>query len=94
MQGCKHSKGMSKSEMGLWKPWSGYPGMGMERGSENRIKVLRIEWVLSKSLGMNSGHGEVWIGVPVRCYMECNNPLEQGQEIFLCLGYTEVLHWL
>ena len=33
---------------------------------------LRIEWVLSKGLGMNSGHGEVWIRVPVLCYTECN----------------------
>ena len=44
---------------------------------------------------MSLGNGEVWIGVPVRCYTECNiDPLEQGQEIYLCLGYTKVLHWL
>ena len=62
--------------------------MGMERGgsgrvregqggsgiwsSENRIKVLRIEWIHSKGLGTNLGQGEVWIGVLVRCYTECN----------------------
>ena len=32
MQGRERSKGMSKSETGLWKPQSGQPGMGMERG--------------------------------------------------------------
>ena len=35
MQDHKHSKGMSKSEMGLWKPWSGWPGMGMEQGGSH-----------------------------------------------------------
>ena len=29
----------------------------------------------SRGLGMNSGHGEVWIRVLERCYMECNNEL-------------------
>ena len=24
---------------------------------------MRIEWILSKGLGANLGHGEVWIGV-------------------------------
>ena len=26
-----------------------------------------------KDLRMSSGHGDMWIGVPVRCYTECNN---------------------
>ena len=54
--------------------------MVMEQGGSGRVghtefqkqKGSRIEWVLSKGLGMNSGHGEVWIGVPVRCYTPCN----------------------
>ena len=33
---------------------------------------LRLEWIHSKGLGTNSGQGEVWIGVPVQCYTECN----------------------
>ena len=28
---------------------------------------------------MSSGHGEVWIGVLARCYMECNTVGELGQ---------------
>ena len=45
---------------------------------QNRTKVC--EWMayavgdLRKSLG----HGEVWIGVPVRCYMECNTRTTQS----------------
>ena len=27
----------------------------------------------SRGLGTTLGHGEVWIEVPVRCYMECNS---------------------
>ena len=55
--------------------------MGMERGGLGRVRHvefqkqnlgLRIEWVLSKGLGTNLGYEEVWIGVLVRCYMECN----------------------
>ena len=33
---------------------------------------LWIEWICGRGLGTCSGHGEVWIGVPVQCYMECN----------------------
>ena len=33
---------------------------------------MRIDWICSKGLGTNLGHGEVRIGVPVWCYMECN----------------------
>ena len=29
-------------------------------------------------LGTSLGHGEVWIGVPVRCYMEYNTMQENG----------------
>ena len=34
--------------------------------------TLKIEWILSEGLGTNSGHWEVWIGVPVQCYTPCN----------------------
>ena len=31
-----------------------------------------VEGICGRGLGTSSGHREVWIGVPVRCYMECN----------------------
>ena len=57
--------------------------MGMERGGSGMVghmelqkwnEGLRIEWIHRKGLGTNSGQGEVGIGVPVQCYMECNIP--------------------
>ena len=59
---------------GSWEwAWNGEGRRGSGIwSSENGIKVLRIEWIHSKGLGTNSGQGEVWIGVPVRCYTECN----------------------
>ena len=43
MQGRKHSKGMSKSEMRLWKPWSWYMGMGMEQGGLGRVGYTEFQ---------------------------------------------------
>ena len=37
MQGHEHSKGMSKSEMGLLKPRSGWTETGMEQGGSGRV---------------------------------------------------------
>ena len=40
--------------------------------SENGTKVCGWMGYAVEDLGTSSGHGDVWIGVPVRCYMECN----------------------
>ena len=42
------------------------------RSSENRTKVCGWMGYVVGGLGTSSGHGEVWIGVPVRCYTECD----------------------
>ena len=46
---------------------------------------LRIEWICSRGLGTNSGHGEVWIRVLVQCYTECNNRVHQAYALHM--GY-------
>ena len=79
MQGHEHSKGMSKSKMGL-SVRVARKGYKMGRVGEGRARgVLRTElrhcgWMgyVVGDLGTSSGHGEVLIGVPVQCYMECN----------------------
>ena len=43
MQGHECSKGMSKSEMGLWKPRSGWPGKGMEQGGSGRVGHMEFQ---------------------------------------------------
>ena len=86
MQGHKHSEGMSKSEMGLqslgqgsWKRvWNGESRAGSSTwSSENRTKVCEWMGYAVGALRTSLGHGEVWIGVPVRCYTLCNNPTIQ-----------------
>ena len=81
MQGREHSKGMSKSEMGLQslgqgsriRVWNGEgrAGSGM-RSSKNGTKVCGWMGYAVGDLRMSLGHGDVWIGVLVRCYTECN----------------------
>ena len=82
MQGHKRSEGMSKSEMGSRslgqgsrkRVWNGEGQAGSStRSSKNRTKVCRWMGYMVGDLRTSSGHGEVWIGVLVRCYMECNN---------------------
>ena len=82
MEGCERSGAMSKSEMGLsslgqgsWiRVWNrqGREGLSMQ-SSENRTKVC--EWMghVVGGLRVSSGHGEVWIRVPVWCYMDYNS---------------------
>ena len=43
------------------------------RSSENRTKVCGWMGYVVGDLRTSSGHGEVWIGVLVQCYTECNN---------------------
>ena len=81
MQGHERSKGMSKSKMGLqslgqgsWERiWNGegQGGSGMW-SSKNRTRVCGWMGYVVGDLRTSSGHGEVWIGVPVQCYTECN----------------------
>ena len=74
MQGRKHSKGMSKSETGSQKRvWNGEGQAGSSTwSSKNRTKVCGWMGYVVGDLRRSLGHGEVWIGVPVRCYTECN----------------------
>ena len=41
-------------------------------------------------LRMSLGHGDVWIGVPVRCYMECNIQDASGSQSAIVIGVKEV----
>ena len=42
------------------------------RRSKNRTKVSGWMGYAVGDFKTSLGHGEVWIGVPVRCYTECN----------------------
>ena len=79
MQGRERGEGMSKSEMGLQslgqgsqiraQNGEGQAGSSM-RSSENGTFV--DGWYVVEGLRTSSGRGDAWIGVPVRCYTECN----------------------
>ena len=43
--------------------------------SKNGTKVCGWMVYTVADLRTSLGHGDAWIGVPVRCYMECNNLL-------------------
>ena len=60
--------------------------MNPERNGEgqagSRCRVPKTDTKVCGGVGyavedvrMSSGHGDAWIGVPVWCYMECNNVL-------------------
>ena len=82
MQGCERGEGMSKSETGLQslgqgsqiRAWNreGWAGSGM-LSSKNGTKVCGWMGYVVEDLRMSSGRGDVWIGVLVRCYTECNS---------------------
>ena len=87
MQGHKPSEVMSKSEMGLRSLSQGSQiraqnGEGRAgsstRCSEKGTKVCGLMGYAVEDLRMSSGRGDVWIGVPVRCYMECNTHQGKG----------------
>ena len=40
---------------------------------KNGTKVCGWMGYAVGDLRTSSGHGDMWIGVPVRCYMECNS---------------------
>ena len=82
MQGHERGEGMSKSKTGLQSLGQGSQiraqnGEGQAgsstRSSENGTKVCGWMGYAVEDLRISSGHGDVWIGVPVRCYMECNS---------------------
>ena len=88
MQGCKRGEGMSKSEMGLqslgqgsWiRVWNGEGRAGSSmQSSENRTKVCGWMGYAVGDLRTSSGHGDMWIGVLVRCYTECNIHSQSSQ---------------
>ena len=81
MQGHKRGKGMSKSETGLQslgqgsqiRVWNREGQAGSStRSFKNRTKVCGWMRYTVGDLRTSSGRGDVWIGVPVRCYTECN----------------------
>ena len=43
------------------------------QSSKNRTKVCGWMGYAVEGLRMSSGHGDIWIGVPVQCYTECNS---------------------
>ena len=81
MQSHERSEGMSKSETGLQslsqgsqkRVWDGEGRAGLSTwSSKNRTKVCGWMGYAVGDLRTSSGCGEVWIRVPVQCYMECN----------------------
>ena len=85
MQGHERSKGMSKSKAGLQslgqgsqeRVWHGEGRAGSGTwSSETRTEVCGWMGYVVGDLRTSSGHGEVWIGVPVQCYTECNTSQE------------------
>ena len=76
MQGREHSKGMgsrSLSQGSLERVWNGEGQAGLGTwSSKNRTRVCGWMGYTVGDLRTSSGCGEVWIGVPVRCYTECN----------------------
>ena len=82
MQGRERSEGMSKSETGLRslgqgsqiRVWSGVGQAGLSmQSSKNRTKVCGWMGYVAGDLRTSLGHGDVWIGVPVWYYTECNS---------------------
>ena len=80
MQGRERGEGMSKSETGLQsldqgsrvRVWNGEGQAGSSTwSSKNGTKVCGWMGYVVEDFRMS--HGDVWIGVPVRCYTECNN---------------------
>ena len=56
--------------------WNGEGQAGSGTWSfKNRTKVYGWMGYTVGGLGTSSGHGEVWIRVPMRCYTECNTEL-------------------
>ena len=81
MQGHEHGEGRSKSETGLQSPSKGSQirAWNGEGRAGSRCGVLKTETKVCGGMGYavedfrtSSDHGNAWIGVPMRCYTECN----------------------
>ena len=81
-QGCKCGKGKSKPKTGLrslgqgsWiRAWNGEGWAGSRCGVlETETKVCGGMGYMVEDFRSSLGRGDVWIGVLVRCYMECNS---------------------
>ena len=81
MQGSKRGKGKSKPEMGLRSLGQGsrIRARNGEGQAGSRCGVPKMETKVCGGTGYavgdfrtSLGRGDVWIGVPVRCYTECN----------------------
>ena len=81
MQGREPGEGMSKSEIGLQSLSQGSQirARNGEGRAGSRCGVPKTEAKICGGMGYvvkdfrtSSGCGDVWIRVPVRCYMECN----------------------
>ena len=81
MQGRECGEGMSKSETGLqslsqgsWiRARNGEGWVGLRCGvPKMETKVCEGMGYAVEDFRTSSGYGDVWIGVPVRCYMEFN----------------------
>ena len=84
MQGHKRGKGKSKPEMGLQslsqgsqiRAWNGEGRAGSRCGvPKTETKVCGGTGYMVGDFGTSLGRGDTWIGVPVRCYTECNTNL-------------------
>ena len=81
MQGHKRGEGKSKPETGLQSLGQGswIRAWNREGQAGSRCGVLKTETKVCGGAGYvvedfrkSLGRGDVWIGVPVRCYTECN----------------------
>ena len=81
MQGHKRGEGKSKPETGLrilsqgsWiRAWNGEGRAGSRcRVPKMETKVCGGTGYVVEDFRTSLGHGDAWIGVLVRCYMECN----------------------
>ena len=81
MQGRKRSEGKSKPETGLRSLSQGsrIRARNREGRAGSRCGVPKMEIKVCGGMGYmvgdfrtSLGRGDAWIGVPVRCYTECN----------------------
>ena len=102
-------EGMSKSKTGLQSLSQGIQKRVWDRegragsstqSSENRTKVCGWMGYVVGDLRTSSGHRDVWIRVPVWCYMECNmasayvlHPLNRLVLDFEACGRGQMNEW-
>ena len=80
MQGRKHGEGKSKPETGLQSlgqgSWIRARNREGQAGSRCGVSKMRSKvcggWDTRWKFRTSLGHGDMWIGVPVQCYTECN----------------------